>query len=99
MTGLRSLLRPAPCATLRGGCRRDGPARLTKATQARDDRAVREPGRLAIRYLTGEDARGVSHGALRGMRDGLAQALPTRGAARFYRAGDACARAAVEVWA
>ena len=94
----------APYEALRDGFRWDIPARLNMAVQVCDGWADVEPGRLAIRDLSGDVPREVSYGALRRMADGLARALVARGVGRGDRVGVLrsqgawCAAAHIAIW-
>lgn len=104
MSGMRPLLRPAPYEVMRDEFRWDIPARLNMAAQVCDDWAEAAPERVAIIDLSGDGRREVSYGALRGMADGLAQALLARGVTQGDRVGVLrsqgvwCAAAHIAIW-
>ena len=104
MSRMRPLLRPAPYEALYDGFRWEIPARLNMAVQVCDDWAEAEPERVAILDLSGDGVREVTYGALRGMADGLAQALAARGVGRGDRVGVLrsqgawCAAAHIAIW-
>lgn len=104
MSDMRPLLRRAPYQALYDGFRWEIPVRLNMAVQACDRWAEAEPDRVAIVNLSGDGPREVSYGALRGMADGLAQALIARGVRRGDRVGVLrsqgawCAAAHLAVW-
>src|SRR6056297_4134061 len=104
MSGMRPVLRPAPYEVLRDEFRWDIPARLNMAAQVCDDWAEVAPERVAIIDLSGDGPPEVSYSTLRGMADGLAQALLARGVTRGDRVavlrsqGAWCAAAHIAIW-